>query len=101
MISQPSLTERPGRKHSHAHRHRGAEQQRMQPRPLEPASAPGTFGYVALNSFFGPHYFNADASLSKAFKVNERVSAQFRAEIFNAFNHVNLGQVNPRFQPEF
>jgi hypothetical protein len=54
--------------------------------------APGTFGYVALNSFFGPHYFNADGSLSKAFKVNERVSAQFRAEIFNAFNHVNLGQ---------
>ena len=24
--------------------------------------AAGTFGNVALNSFFGPHFFNADAS---------------------------------------
>jgi hypothetical protein len=53
--------------------------------------AAGTFGNVARNSFFGPHYFNADASLSKRFAITERFSAQFRAELFNAFNHVNLG----------
>jgi hypothetical protein len=52
----------------------------------------GTFGNVARNSFFGPHFFNADASLSKSFQITERVSGQFRAELFNAFNHVNLGQ---------
>ncbi len=52
----------------------------------------GTFGSVARNSFFGPHFFNADASLSKNFHFTERVAAQFRAELFNAFNHVNLGQ---------
>lgn len=55
---------------------------------------PGTFGNVAYDSFFGPHYFNADASLSKAFPITEKVNAQFRAELFNAFNHVNLGQPN-------
>jgi hypothetical protein len=54
--------------------------------------AAGTFGNVARNSFFGPRYFNADASLSKNFHLSERFNAQFRAELFNAFNHVNLGQ---------
>jgi hypothetical protein len=54
--------------------------------------AAGTFGNLARNSFFGPRYFNADASLSKRFAITEKFSAQFRAELFNAFNHVNLGQ---------
>ena len=56
--------------------------------------AAGTFGNVARNSFFGPHFFNADASASKRFQIGERINGQFRAEIFNAFNHVNLGQPN-------
>ncbi len=56
--------------------------------------APGTFGTVARNSFFGPNFFNVDASLSKRFEISERWSGQFRAELFNAFNHVNLGQPN-------
>jgi hypothetical protein len=38
--------------------------------------------------------FNADASLNKTFHLTERVTGQFRAELFNAFNHVNLGQPN-------
>ena len=54
----------------------------------------GTFGTVARNSFFGPHFFNADASLSKRFAITENLSGQFRAELFNVFNHVNLGQPN-------
>jgi hypothetical protein len=56
--------------------------------------AAGTFGNVARDSFFGPHLFNADASLSKDFHVNERIGVQFRAELFNSFNHANLGQPN-------
>jgi hypothetical protein len=56
--------------------------------------AAGTFGNVARNSFFGPHFFNMDASLTKGFRVTERVNAQFRAELYNAFNHVNLNQPN-------
>ncbi|HEY1342045.1 MAG TPA: TonB-dependent receptor [Bryobacteraceae bacterium] len=54
--------------------------------------AAGTFGNVARNSFFGPRAFNADMSLSKRFQFTERLNGQFRAELFNAFNHVNLGQ---------
>ena len=54
--------------------------------------AAGTFGTVARNSFFGPRLFNADASLSKKFRITERLDGEFRAELFNAFNHVNLGQ---------
>lgn len=56
--------------------------------------AAGTFGNVARNSFFGPHFFNTDASLSKRFQFNERIGLQFRAEAVNVFNHVNLGQPN-------
>ncbi len=55
---------------------------------------PGTFGTVARDSFFGPHFFNTDTSLSKMFNITERVNAQFRAELFNSFNHVSLGQPN-------
>jgi hypothetical protein len=34
-----------------------------------------------------------DASVSKNIKINERLSAQFRAEVFNLFNHPDF--VNP------
>lgn len=56
--------------------------------------AAGTFGNATRNGFFGPHLFNADASLSKSFHLTEKLNAQFRAELYNAFNHVNLGQPN-------
>lgn len=54
----------------------------------------GTFGTVARDSFFGPRLFNTDTSLSKTFDITEKVNAQFRADLFNSFNHVNLGQPN-------
>ncbi|MFN7928826.1 MAG: TonB-dependent receptor [Blastocatellia bacterium] len=54
--------------------------------------AAGTFGTVARNSFFGPRYFNYDASLSKSFRITETIKGQFRVELYNAFNHTNLGQ---------
>ena len=56
--------------------------------------AAGTFGNATRDGFFGPHLFNADASLSKNFLFRERITAQFRAELFNVFNHANLGQPN-------
>ena len=56
--------------------------------------AAGTFGNVARNSFFGPHFFNTDASISKRFQITERFNGQFRAEVVNVFNHANLGQPN-------
>jgi hypothetical protein len=56
--------------------------------------AAGSFGNVARNSFFGPHFFNTDMSLNKRFQITEKLNGQFRAELYNAFNHVNLGQPN-------
>jgi hypothetical protein len=40
--------------------------------------------------FRGVPYYNVDASLTKAIRFGERVTAQFRAEFFNIFNHVNI-----------
>jgi len=54
--------------------------------------AAGTFGNATRNGFLGPQFFNMDASASKKFQFSERIQGQFRAELFNAFNHVNLGQ---------
>jgi hypothetical protein len=53
----------------------------------------GQFGN-RRNSVYGPRFFNTDLSIFKNFIITERVRAQFRAEAFNIFNHVNLGQPN-------
>jgi hypothetical protein len=37
---------------------------------------------------------NTDLSIAKSFPIKESVSVQFRAEAFNLFNKVNLGQPN-------
>jgi hypothetical protein len=38
--------------------------------------------------------FNVDLAFAKSFMITEGLKAQVRAETFNAFNHVNLGQPN-------
>jgi hypothetical protein len=58
----------------------------------ESRPAAGTFGNATRDGFFGPHLFNTDASLSKNFHITETIGLQFRAELFNCFNHANLGQ---------
>src|SRR5438034_517777 len=55
---------------------------------------PGTFGNVARGSFRGPGLTTFDASLFKKFTVTEKLTAQFRAEMFNAFNHANFSYPN-------
>ncbi|MBB5056962.1 hypothetical protein HDF16_001647 [Granulicella aggregans] len=47
-------------------------------------------GNVGGNSAFGPHFFNADMSISKNITFKERYVAQFRMDAYNAFNHINL-----------
>jgi outer membrane receptor protein involved in Fe transport len=42
------------------------------------------------NAFRGPGAWNADFALGKSFQVSERVSLEFRAEMFDIFNHHNL-----------
>ncbi|MGH9765712.1 MAG: hypothetical protein ACREAC_33160, partial [Blastocatellia bacterium] len=53
---------------------------------------PGTqhFGSLGRNAFVGPDYRNFDMSVSKTTPINERVKLQFRAELFNLFNHPNF-----------
>ncbi len=53
--------------------------------------APGVVGNLGKNTITAPGYTAADVSISKDTKIFERVNAQFRAEIFNVFNHTNFG----------
>lgn len=53
---------------------------------------PGTFGTHKENSLRGPDFFNTDLSVFKNFRLREEMNLQFRAEIFNVFNRVNLGR---------
>jgi hypothetical protein len=54
------------------------------------APAAGTFGNAGRNIIGGPSLANLDFSISRAFKIHERFSLQFRGEIFNALNHSNF-----------
>lgn len=61
---------------------------------LNPAAfalpAPGEFGDVGRGEVRAPGLRNIDLSINKNWRVRERYGVQFRAEMFNAFNHVNL-----------
>jgi hypothetical protein len=57
--------------------------------------APGTFGNAGRNSLRGPGFFQSDIGISKDIAFTERISLRFRADVFNAFNKVNLGNPNP------
>ncbi|HVN17765.1 MAG TPA: TonB-dependent receptor [Dongiaceae bacterium] len=54
------------------------------------APAPGLQGNMGRNIFTGPRFANWDFSLSKVWKINERVRMQFRGEVFNILNHPNF-----------
>ncbi len=57
-----------------------------------PANTP--YGDLGYNAFSGPGYVNTDLSIFKNFTVYKETSLQFRAEAFNLFNNVNLGNPN-------
>jgi hypothetical protein len=52
--------------------------------------ADNTFGNVGRNTLIGPGTFNLDFGAHKMFTLTERMKLQFRAELFNAFNHALL-----------
>jgi hypothetical protein len=56
--------------------------------------AAGTWGTLGRGTFTGPGLADVDVSLFKNAAINERAVLQFRAEVFNALNHANLGPPN-------
>jgi hypothetical protein len=53
---------------------------------------------VGRNQLYGPNFFNMDFSVHKSFpitKISEQFNVQFRAEIFNIFNHSNFVPPQP------
>jgi hypothetical protein len=49
----------------------------------------GTWGTTGRNQFVGPGYGDVDLSVFKNTKVTERVTVQFRVEMFNLLNKTN------------
>ena len=54
------------------------------------SSAYGTVGNLGRNSLVGPGYVDTDFGVLKNTRINERFNLQFRAELFNIFNHANF-----------
>jgi Carboxypeptidase regulatory-like domain len=52
--------------------------------------AAGLLGDSGRNAFYGPGYASVDFSVVKNTKITERVGTQFRIEMFNLFNRINL-----------
>jgi hypothetical protein len=64
--------------------------------PCVPAVPPATLptchpGDLGRDSITGPGFVNTDFSVTKNTKITERFSLQFRAEMFDIFNHPNFG----------
>lgn len=57
-----------------------------------------TIGNGGRNNAFGPHLFNSDMSAIKNFTIKERYTLQFRADAYNAFNHINFGNPSGNIQ---
>jgi hypothetical protein len=54
-----------------------------------------TYGNVARNSFYGPGYFDIDATLFKNFPIAERMKFSVGAQAYNLMNHPHFA--NPNF----
>ena len=53
---------------------------------------PGQFGNLKRNALRGPGFYQTDASLFKKVNFTETMGLEFRFEVSNLFNVVNLGQ---------
>jgi Carboxypeptidase regulatory-like domain/TonB dependent receptor len=55
-----------------------------------PSNLPQRFGNSGRNNIRGPGFLNLDAGLFRDFRVQERLTIQFRAEGLNVLNHPNF-----------
>jgi hypothetical protein len=56
--------------------------------------ANGVFGDAGRDIVTGPNLFQIDAALQKDTRLSERIGLIFRADVFNVFNHPELGAPN-------
>lgn len=61
---------------------------------IAPPSTGGFYGNLGRDSFIGPGLATWDFSVLKATPIRERVTVQFRAEIFDLLNHPNFNTPN-------
>ena len=54
-------------------------------------STPMTYGTAGINALHSDGQQQLDSSLSKEFLLTERQKLEFRADVFNTFNHANFG----------
>jgi hypothetical protein len=68
---------------------------------LNPAAfakpAAGNFGNIGRDAIYGPGFGSVDFSVFKTTRIRERVSMEFRAEIFNLLNRTNWANPNATF----
>jgi hypothetical protein len=61
------------------------------------AAAPGTWGNIGRDAFYGPGFGSVDFSIFKETPITERIKTQFRVEIFNIFDRANLANPGVNF----
>ena len=59
--------------------------------------ASGTFGDIGRDLYYGPGFGSVDFSIFKRTPITERISTEFRVEIFNLFNRTNWANPNATF----
>ena len=58
------------------------------------APAPGTWGNAPRNSITGPRTFGLDMSVARTFRVNNRLSLDWRIDATNVLNRVSYAGIN-------
>jgi hypothetical protein len=61
------------------------------------APAAGFLGNAAGGSILGPGIVNFDMAFYKDFRIRERHTIEFRAELFNIFNHTNFRSISTTY----
>jgi hypothetical protein len=61
--------------------------------------AAGSFGNSPRNPVHGPHFTDVDFSIKKSTHIHENQRLDFRAEIFNIFNHPNFAAPVAAYAP--